>query len=353
MSFIMAETPHSDGFKQVRLGDSDIVVSSVGFGTYHLRDKIGGSEAIDAMGAAFEAGITLYDTSDNYGTEELVGLAVSEDILPRDEIIIATKTGLATSVAEAQDFGRRDRHVDLSPERIEAQVEKSLRLLGEDVGVIDLYQLHSYDPDVPADAVARTMNKLIDQNKIREYGVSNYPAEAIEDLMQACDQHGTAYPISSQLFANIIEGYRSLPTEVGQNGGITTIAHSPLHKGLLTHETILGPGNYISSATAAGAGDTINTNLAMGYLAELHNKALKSGHTLAQLALAWVLNHPDTIVLSSPTNETRLDDVKAAAQWKPDEEIQEIVKEAQEHIAETDFADRSRQFMMDQKQYYR
>lgn len=64
----MAETPHSDGFKQVPLGDSGMTVSSVGFGTYHLREKIGPSEAVDAMGAAFEAGITLYDTSDNYGT---------------------------------------------------------------------------------------------------------------------------------------------------------------------------------------------------------------------------------------------------------------------------------------------
>lgn len=349
----MSEAPHSTPFEQVRLGDSDMLVSSVGFGTYHLRDKIGGSEAIDAMGAAFEAGITLYDTSDNYGTEELIGLAVREGVLPRNEIVIASKTGLATSVAEAQDFGRRDRHVDLSPERIETQVEKSLRLLGQDVGIIDLYQVHAYDPNVPADAVVRTMDRLIEQGKIRQYGVSNYPAEAIEDLMQACKQHEMAYPITSQLFANIIEGYESLPTEVGQNGGITTIAHSPLHKGLLTHEAIVGLGNHISLATASEASDAINTNVAIGYLAELQNKALKSGHTLAQLSLAWVLNHPDTMVLSSPTNKARLDDVKAAAQWTPDEEILEVVREAQEYIAKTDFADLTRRFMMGQKQYYR
>ena len=352
----MAETPHGTPFGQVRLGYSDIVVSSVGFGTYHLRDKIGSSEGIDAMGAAFEAGINLYDTSDNYGTEELIGLAVREGVLPREEVIIATKTGLATSVEEANDFGRRKRHVDTSPERIEAQVEKSLRMLGEDVGIIDLYQLHSYDPSVPADAIAVTMDKLIRQGKIRAYGMSNYPVEAIEDLMQACDQYETAYPITSQLFANIIEGYESLPTQADQNGGITTLAHSPLHKGALTHKSIVEMASLVQERKAQAIFDPDNfrnIDLGLGYLGELHNKALANGHTLARLALAWVLDHPDTVVLSSPTSEARLEDVKAAAQWTPDEETKEILREAQAHFANTDFPETARTVMTQRKQYYR
>jgi aryl-alcohol dehydrogenase-like predicted oxidoreductase len=347
----MTEIPYETPFEQIRLGDSDMVVSSVGFGTYHLRDKIGGAEAIDAMGAAFEAGITLYDTSDNYGTEELIGLAVREGVLPRDEIVIATKTGLATSAGEAHEFAMRDRQVDLSPDRVEAQVEKSLRLLGDDVGVIDLYQLHSYDPLVLPERIARTMDSLVRHGKIRAYGVSNYPPEAIEDLMQACDQEGTVYPVSSQPFANLVGGYESLPVEAGANGGLTTIAHSPLHKGLLTGGMVGALGNYV-----AGVGDPdmrVDLNLAVGYLAEMQDAALKSGHTLAQLAVAWVLNHPDTVVLSSPTTEERLDDVREAAQWKPEGEILEIVEEAQRHFEEIQFADRTVFFMMQQKLYYR
>jgi aryl-alcohol dehydrogenase-like predicted oxidoreductase len=347
----MTEIPYETPFEQIRLGDSDMVVSSVGFGTYHLRDKIGGAEAIDAMGAAFEAGITLYDTSDNYGTEELIGLAVREGVLPRDKIVIATKTGLATSAGEAYEFAVRDRQVDLSPVRVEAQVEKSLRLLGDDVGVIDLYQLHRHDPSVPPQTIARTMDRLIAQDKIRAYGVSNYPPEAIEDLLQACDQEGTVYPVSSQPFANLVGGYDSLPTEAGANGGLTTIAHSPLHKGLLSGEMVGALGNYV-----AEVGDPemrVDMSLAVGYLAELHAAAARSGHTLAQLAVAWVLNHPDTVVLSSPTSEERLQDMRQAAQWQPESEILEIIEEAQEHFEEIQFADRTVFFMMQQKLYYR
>lgn len=329
-----------------------MTVSSVGFGTYHLRDKIGASEAIDAMGAAYEAGITLYDTSDNYGTEELIGLAVREGVLPRDEVVIATKTGLATYAQEHLAWQAEDKHVDITPVRIREQVEKSLRLLGEDVGVIDLYQLHSYDPSIPPHLPVRAMNRLMEEGKIRAYGVSNYPAQAIADVLHVCDEEGFEYPATSQPFANLVNGWDEAAGLLTSAEGITTLAHSPLHKGLLSESMLSRLDDLITQAEPRG-GDFSDLKLGLGYLAELRSRAWDTNHSLTQLALAWVAMHPNTVVLSSPTDDERLHDVKEAVAWKPDDKILELIDEAQTAFAKTGFVDQTLRLMKNMKIYYR
>lgn len=351
----MAETPHN-GFEQVPLGDSGMTVSSVGFGTYHLREKVGPSAAIDVMGSAFQEGITLYDTSDNYGTEELIGIAVKEGVLPRDQVVVATKTGLAVSAQEHLAWVDEDKHVDVTPSRIRQQAEKSLRLLGEDVGVIDLYQLHSYDPEVPPDVPARVMNRLIDEGKIRAYGVSNYPATAIADILHACDEWGFRYPVSSQPITNLVYGYDEAAAEITRADGMTTLAHSPLHKGLLAEGMLYQLQDTVAEAERSGdanAEDVAAFKEGLVHLDKLRDKAWDTDHSLSALAIAWVAMHPDTVVLTSPTDRIRLHDAKEGASWRLDDETIGMVHEAQEYFAGTNFVDFTANLMRRLKIYYR
>ncbi|HEX5743929.1 MAG TPA: aldo/keto reductase [Candidatus Saccharimonadales bacterium] len=349
----MAETPHI-GFEQVPLGDSGMTVSSVGFGTYHLREKVGPSEAIDAMGAAFDAGITLYDTSDNYGTEELVGIAVKEGVLPRDQVVIATKTGLAVSAREHLEWVEEDRHVDVTPGRIREQVEKSLRLLGEDVGIIDLYQLHSYDSEVPPDVPARVLDRLIEEGKIRAYGVSNYPAEGIADMLRACEEYGFTPPVTSQPIANLVYGYDEVAAEIARADGMTTLAHSPLHKGLLADDMLFRLDEMIAEAEKEQDGTDLGVlKTGLSYLDRLQDRAWENDCSLSALAIAWVAAHPDTVVLTSPTDRNRLQDVQDAVSWELDDETMRLAREAREYFAGTDFADFTLGLMRRLKIYYR
>jgi aryl-alcohol dehydrogenase-like predicted oxidoreductase len=342
------------GFEQVPLGDSGMSASAVGFGTYHLREKLGASEAIDAMGSAFEAGITLYDTSDNYGTEELIGLAVREGVLPRDQVVIATKTGLATSAQEHLAWSTEGKSIDTSPERVKKQVEKSLRLLGEDVGIIDLYQLHGRGSW--GYTTARAMDELIKEGKIRAYGISNYSAADMADLLCACEEEGLAKPTTSQPFANAIYGFDDEAAAVmAREGGMTILAHSPLHKGMLSEEMIATAYDWVKEAEAAGHAKEEIASLKEGLalLESLSERAIEAGHNLARLAVAWVATHPDTVVLSSPTNSSRLNDVYEGAAWQLDDETLEAVRDAQGKFKELNFANMTLNLMRILKIYYK
>jgi aryl-alcohol dehydrogenase-like predicted oxidoreductase len=342
------------GFAQVPLGNTDMSVSSVGFGTYHLREKLGPSDAIDAMGAAHEAGITLFDTSDNYGTEELVGLAVREGVLPRDEIVIATKTGLATSAEEHMAWTTADKRIDTSPERVTEQVEKSLRLLGEDVGVIDLYQLHGRGAG--GYSTARVMNRLIDEGKIRAYGVSNYLADDMADILCACEEEGLAKPEATQPFVNAIYGFDDgVSAAMARKEGMTILAHSPLHKGMLSEEMIRAVNDAVEEWKAGGDDSKELAALEEGLpiLTGLSERALEAGHNLARLGIAWVAQHPGTVVLSSPTTSSRLDDAKEGVNWKLDEETLDAISEAQRKFKDLNFDNITLNLMRMLKIYHR
>lgn len=342
------------GFEQVPLGDTGMSVSSVGFGTYHLREKIGPSAAIDAMGAAFEAGINLFDTSDNYGTEELIGIAVREGILPRDEVVIATKTGLATSLEEHLAWQAEGRRIDTSPERIRTQAEKSLRLLGDDVGVIDLYQLHGRG--AWGSSTASVMNELIAEGKIRAYGVSNYSIDDLADLLCACEEEGLAKPVASQPFANAIHGFDDEEAAfMARQDGMTILAHSPLHKGMLSEAMIGEVDETIEAWEARGESGKELADLkeGMDILRGLSERAADAGHNLARLGIAWVAMLPDTVVLSSPTSSSRLDDVCEGANWSLDGETLDAISNAQARFKELNFDNMTLNLMRSLKIYYR
>lgn len=345
----------AEQLRTVTLGNSDLETSTIGYGTYHLKDKLDEYDAVRSMGEAFEQGITLFDTSDNYGSEALVGIAVREGFLPRDEVVIATKTGLGTSYAHQVALNTADKRGDTSPDRIRSQVDKSLLILGKDVDVIDLYQLHIPDPTVEPVEHAAVMAELIEAGKIRAYGVSNYSAADITALMQACEEEGLPKPVTSQPFFNIVGGYTDA-VAAAHESGLTVLAHSPLLKGILSQHTVdMLKMEILIDEHEAGADAPEGLHVfkqGLESILKLRAYAESQGLTLPQLALAWPLGRPNTVTLTSCTNERYLNDATIAARAPidvADPELKSIV----DGFDEASFTSLAINVMRGSKYYYR
>src|SRR5579862_5211931 len=155
------------------LGNSGLEVSAVGFGCMGLSFAYGPPQerkvAIGLIRAAFERGVTLFDTAEAYGpftNEEIVGEALAPI---RDKVVIATKFGFKNGDSTAG--------VDSRPERIRAVADASLKRLKTDR--IDLFYQHRVDPNVPMEEVAGTVKDLIQQGKVKHLGLSEAGAESI------------------------------------------------------------------------------------------------------------------------------------------------------------------------------
>jgi len=158
-----------------RLGRTDLELSVVGLGTWVFGGRWGGASDEDSLAAchaALDAGVNWIDTADIYGqhrAERIVGRALRER---RDEVIVATKGGVAWMADPELRIWR-----EASADYLRAAVDRSLEALGVDV--IDLYQVHWPVADVPAEETMGAMEELRAAGKIRAIGVSNYGADAL------------------------------------------------------------------------------------------------------------------------------------------------------------------------------
>lgn len=272
------------------LGTQGLEVSAVGLGTmgFTLAYGDGSSEAqaIATMRAAHEAGVTLFDTAELYGAgtgsnERLVGKAVAPF---RDEVVIATKFGFDM---EAQPLGAG---VDSRPARIREVAENSLRYLGVDV--IDVLYQHRVDPAVPMEDVAGTVGELIDEGKVRWFGLSEAGPESIRraHAVQPVSVLQTEYSVfEREVEVDVLPVVREL--------GIGFVAYSPLGRGFLTGDVRPAaeyPANDMRSWDERWQPGNYERNLqAVRQLTEL---AAGKGITVGQLALAWLLAQGDDVV---------------------------------------------------------
>ena len=156
------------------LGTSGIPVSVVGIGCNAFGSRIDADQTRAVVDAAFEHGVTFFDTADTYGTgrsEELLGAALKGR---RDEVVVATKFGMDMQGVNGDDGGRRG-----TRSYVRTAVEASLRRLGTDH--IDLYQLHTPDPTTPIEETLGAMTELVAEGKVRAIGSSNLQAWQLVD----------------------------------------------------------------------------------------------------------------------------------------------------------------------------
>src|ERR1700759_5311950 len=205
------------------LGTSGLEVSALGFGCMGLSFGFGPaiekSEAIKVIRAAYDGGVTFFDTAEAYGpftNEEVVGEALAP---VRDKVVIATKFGFENGVPT--------QGTNSKPEHIRAVAEASLKRLNTDV--IDLFYQHRVDPNVPMEDVAGTVRELIKEGKVKHFGMSEAGVQSIRKAHAVLPV--TALQSEYSLWWREPEN-EILP--VLEELGIGFVPFSPLGKGFLT-----------------------------------------------------------------------------------------------------------------------
>ena len=305
--------------KKRKLGKSNLEVSAIGLGCMGMsfgygppKDK---QEMISLIRSAIERGVTFFDTAEVYGpfiNEELVGEALAPF---RKQVVIATKFGFKLDPNGGPPVG-----VDSRPEHIKEVAEASLKRLRTDV--IDLFYQHRVDPNVPIEEVAGTVKDLIQQGKIRHFGLSEAGVQTIRRAHAV--QPVTAVQSEYSLWWRKPQD-QLLPTL--EELGIGFVPYSPLGRGFLTGK--------INEDTTFDSSDFRNTlprftpeaRKANQALVDLLGKIAKQKKaTPAQIALAWLLAQKPWIVpIPGTTKLHRLEEnIGAAAIELTADDLREI-----------------------------
>lgn len=297
------------------LGTNKLEVSAIGLGCMGMSFGYGPAmdkqDGIALIRAAVEQGVTFFDTAEVYGpfsNEELVGEALEPF---EGEVVIATKFGF-----NIDDAGNRLDGLNSRPERIRQVAEASLKRLRIDV--IDLFYQHRVDPNVPIEDVAGTVRDLIQEGKVKHFGLSEAGAQTIRraNAVQPVAALQSEYSLwTRQHEVDIIPTIEEL--------GIGLVAYSPLGKGFLTgkmDETAQFAEGDIRNILPRFTEDARKANQALVDL--LNTVAARRNATAAQIALAWVLAQKPWIVpIPGTTKQHRLSENNGAAaiQLTPDE----------------------------------
>ncbi len=304
--------------RSVRLGDQ--AVSVVGLGCNNFGRRIDAAETERVVHAALDAGVTLFDTADVYGatrSEEYLGRALASR---RDEAVIATKFGA--------QLGDDERRGGASPRWIAHAVEVSLRRLGTDR--IDLYQLHTPDPDTPIGDTLEALDRLARAGKVRNIGCSNFSADQIDEAERAAGDLGAA------MFVSVQNRYSLLRRDPEHDGvidacnrhGLGLLPYFPLASGMLTGKYRRGaqppPGSRMHGSDRLAA--DLLTDETFDVVERLERFAADRHHTLLELAISWLASQP--VVASVIAGATKPEQVRAnaaAADWHLDRaELAEI-----------------------------
>jgi aryl-alcohol dehydrogenase-like predicted oxidoreductase len=268
--------------RYIELGKSGLRVSRICFGSWQFGGDWGSverDEAIAAVRAALDQGVTFFDTAQAYGfgaSEALLAEALGDDIR-RDDVVVATKGGLRrTGAGIARDS---------SPAVLREGVEQSLRHLG--VEAIDLYQVHWPDHQTSFQETGAALAELVAEGKIRHVGVSNFAPAEMDELSRTVEVETDQPPYN--LFNRGIEA-DVLPWCREHDVGL--LVYGPLSHGLLSGR--FDPATLAEDDWRRGHepfdGEALERNLEA--VERLTAFADERGHTLPQLAVAWVLAQP-------------------------------------------------------------
>ena len=299
------------------LGQTGLYVSEMCLGTMTFGSagfwQVMGGLAQDAVTAqvrrAFDAGVNFIDTANVYSfgqSETLVGQAIKDLGLPRDELVVATKSTGPMSETAPNARGQSRHHMM-------REVDASLKRLQLDH--IDLYQLHGFDPLVPFEESMATLNDLVRSGKVRSVGVCNMAAWQVMKALAVSDRHGWARLASVQAYYTVAGRdleRELLPLIEDQRLGL--MVWSPLAGGLLSGKT---------RATAPGAEGTrratfdfppVDKDRAARLVDTMRPIAEARQASVAQIALAWLLARPavTSVIVGAKTLE-QLDDNLAAS----------------------------------------
>jgi len=305
-----------------KLGETELEISAIVFGAWAAGGWMwGGSdkkEAVEAIRAAYNEGVTTIDTAPIYGqgaSEEIVGEAIKG--LQRDKVQILTKFGLRWDSPEGEFYFKSqdntgkaiDIHKYAGRQSIMKECEDSLKRLGTDY--IDLYQIHWPDNTTPIEESMEAMLRLKEQGKIKEAGVCNYSADEMRTAENVLKLASNQVPysmvrrdIEQELIPYCIASKRSI------------LAYSPMERGLLTGKITPGyqfaPGDHRAGVKYFTPENIKRTNAFLDLIKPI---AEDKGASLGQLALRWTIDKPGiTAALAGARNaQQSVQNARAAA----------------------------------------
>jgi len=293
-----------------RLGNSGLKVSAIGLGGNTFGWTIDEKSSFDVINFALEQGINYIDTADIYDkgrSEEFVGKAIKNR---RHEVILASK--FSRSMGESPNFRGGSRYY------IMKAIDASLKRLQTDH--IDLYQMHEPDPNTPIEETLRTLDDLVKAGKVRYIGTSNFPAWQLCEAMWKSRSNNLHSFITEQPRYHILD--RKIEEELipfCQAYNIGIIPWGPLAGGFLTGKYKRDqkplPGWRLGTPIKIYGNMLTEDNF--NKLAKLEAMAKKAGHTVGELAIAWLLAKPyiSTIIAGARDKEQVSANIKGV-EWK-------------------------------------
>ena len=313
-----------------KLGNSDVHVTPLAFGAWAIGGWMWGGadedDAIRAMRASYNAGITTIDTAPAYGlgkSEKLVGRAMEG--IPREKYQILTKYGLNWKTDEGEFYfdttdnnGKPAKvYKDAKESRVIKECEDSLRRLKTDY--VDLLQIHWPDPTTPISETMGAVAKLIQQGKVRAAGVCNYSVEQVNEALKTVNLASNQVPYSL-----IHRGIEKNVVPQALQKGLSIIPYSPLQRGLLTGK--------IKKNHKFNAGDTREGNRfykpenivrVNDMLEKIRPIAKAHNATFTQLIINWTIRQPamDCVLVGARDEVQVMENVKALDFTLSDDEL--------------------------------
>ena len=300
----------------VGFGRTGLRVTRLCLGTMTFGHRCDEDTSRQILSAAFDAGITFLDTSNNYPIGAAERFGTTESIIGRwlegrrDEIILATKCNRPTGL-RPWESGNSRKNIMLS-------VEQSLRRLRTDY--LDLYQLHAWDPATPIDETLAALDDLVKSGKVRYAGCANFRPHQLARTIGRAELRGCARPESVQWRYNLL--YREAEQDLFPlcaAEGIAVLPYNPLAGGLLT-------GRHERGAPTPGSRFTVGSSAAvyaarywradmLDFVDQLRLHAADAGVSPATLSIQWVLARPEvtSVLIGASAAGQIADAVRAVA----------------------------------------
>jgi 1-deoxyxylulose-5-phosphate synthase len=300
--------------EQVSLGDTGLKVSRICLGTMTYGDPKWRDWVLDEAASrpfiqrALEAGINFFDTADIYSngaSEEVVGRALKDCAVKREDYVLATKVF----------FPVDGRHGGLSRKHILHAIDDSLRRLGTDY--VDLYQIHRFDHHTPIEETIEALHDVVKSGKARYIGGSSMHAWQFAKYLSTADKMGLTKFVSMQNFYSLV--YREEEREMlplCRDAGIGVIPWSPLARGFLGRSAAQALDKETTRAKSDNILDMAFGEADVETLRRVEETAKKQGKSNAQIATAWILAKGVTAPIMGASKMRHLEDAIAAAEIK-------------------------------------
>lgn len=308
MGYTAAADRYSNGMEYRRCGRSGVKLSAFSLGFWHNFGDGSDFEVAKAiMERAFDRGIVSFDLANNYGppygsAERNFGRLMDLSFRShRDEMFIATKAGYDMWDGPYGNWGSR--------KYLMASLDQSLARMRLDY--VDVFYSHRFDPETPLEETLQALVDIVRRGKALHVGLSRYPADALAfavDYLKARDVPCLCY----QGRVNLLDRAATAPDGIlaqAAAAGLGFTGFSPLAEGLLTDRYLHGIPAGSRMARREHLTEAMRTPETLARVAALNEIAASRGETLAQMALAWILQHPGvTSVLLGPSSVAQLDE---------------------------------------------